>query len=97
MFGDIFLYFLYGILVVLHSVFSVFSFVIPDGIENSFTYIFDKLNYFRGIVDIPSLIQTFIFLLSFFFFFFSFKVILWIWALTPWIGKYAPMPKIDFD
>lgn len=71
----------------LAKAFGVINFAIPDNVETSITYFIGFLGYANGIFPVDTLLQALGTLFLFEFAWYSLKLILFVFALTPWFGK----------
>lgn len=89
---DTFFFVINLILTGISKAFSALSLALPEEITTSIEYFVSHFAYLSGIVNVQALFSALGFLLTFTALWYTVRIILWIFALTPWIGKDATMP-----
>lgn len=77
------------------QLFSLLNFVIPSQIADSVIYFISFLAYVKPIFPIDTLMQSVGVVLSFYALIYVLKIILWAYAMLPWVGKEIPLPTIS--
>lgn len=68
-------------------VLSPLNFLIPPAFITSVLFFFNYLNYFNGIIDLPTLGYCINALLIFDSVWYSYQIVLFLIHLTPWVGN----------
>lgn len=86
------------------AILGTFSLAIPNYFEDAITQYIQYLGYAQGLVPITAttgytgfagdfgLFDLFGYALVFLVFWYGIKILLWIYAMIPWIGKHIPLP-----
>lgn len=87
MITSIFFFTIGTFLIILASILSAFSLIIPADIQNSFNYVGSFLSNFNGIINMEALRNAVSFYVLFLITWFSFLFIMWVWRRMPFVGK----------
>jgi len=71
---------------VFYAVLNGLNLLIPDGITESFTFVFGTAKYLIPIFPIADLMICVVFVLTAWSLIYTFKIVMWIIGYIPWIG-----------
>lgn len=77
------------------ALFSVIDYVFPPEFQQSVVFFVNHLAYAKGIFPVNALLNAISLYLSFIALFYGLKVVLWVFAHTPWIGSHKKMPSLS--
>lgn len=89
------LYVASALLFVLYQVLSIVTFAIPIQISQTIAYLASYLGYVKGFIDITTLFIVVGIYVNFLIAFYTWKIIKWVYAHLPFIGKHEKMPHMD--
>lgn len=84
---DIILYVVGSFVGLVSSAFALVTVTIPGEFTESVAYFVAHLNRLSGIVNFPDIFEAMAWFLTFTTYWYVIKLVLWVFALTPWFGK----------
>jgi hypothetical protein len=84
---DILIIIVGSVLFLIRGLFAVFTYVIPTAATDSITWAFSQLAYVQALFPVDTLLEVLTAFLAFILLYFSFRLVLFIYAITPFIGK----------
>jgi len=83
------------ILQIISTILGAFSVIIPEAVENAFTWAFSSIGYLSGIFPVADLIYGFLVLLSIWSFVYLIRIFLWLISFIPGVGHHE-LPSLHY-
>lgn len=83
-----------AVVFVLYQVFKLLSFVLPYQIKDMITYWVSYLGYVKGFFDVNTFLLVLGIYINFLILLYTFKVVKWVYAHLPWIGRHKELPHM---
>lgn len=91
---DVFVILLSSILFVLLQIFELITLSIPENISGSINYFLGYFGFLKGIFPVDTAFSVVIIYINFVLLLYSFKIVMWVYAHVPFIGRSKNLPDI---